>query len=347
MIFGPDLGTVTATPEITAEDWSMRIPPRFPLAELPTPLQPLERLSAHLAGPRILIKRDDLTGLAFGGNKTRKLEFLVGEALARGADTLLTAGAAQSNHCRQTAAAAAKSGLRCDLLLGGAAPEAPQGNLLLDMLLGARIHWGGADRRGETLDRIAEIIRNEGRNPYVIPYGGSSPIGAAGYAMAMAELGSQIPFDADPVDAIVFASSSGGTHAGLLAGAAASAFKGKIVGISVEKEEQREIALASRIVALARETAFVLGSPPPDKGRLILDRRFSGEGYGIIGARERDAIHLLARLEGILLDPVYTAKAMGGLIGMIAAGEFPKESTVIFWHTGGAPGLFGSAGDLL
>jgi D-cysteine desulfhydrase family pyridoxal phosphate-dependent enzyme len=322
--------------------------PRFPLAEVPTPVQRLKRLSAYLGGPGILMKRDDMTGLAFGGNKTRKLEFLLAEALARGADTLLTAGAAQSNHCRQTAAAAAKAGKRCDLVLGGAAPSVPEGNLLLDTLLGARIHWAGSDRRGETLEYVASTLREEGLNPFLIPYGGSSSLGAAGYVMAMTELAGQLPFEEISVDAMVFASSSGGTHAGLIAGALASGYTGRILGVCVEKGEQGEGALPGVIISLARGTARLLGAPDlvPEGTEVFLEYRYTGEGYGVLGPREREAIRLLARLEGIFLDPVYTAKAMGGLIDMIARGEFTKKENVLFWHTGGTPALFAYTGDI-
>jgi D-cysteine desulfhydrase len=322
--------------------------PRFPLADIPTPLHRLERLSAYLGGPGILMKRDDMTGLAFGGNKTRKLEFLVADALLRGADTLLTAGAAQSNHCRQTAAAAAKAGKRCDLVLGGAAPSVPEGNLLLDTLLDARIHWAGSDRRGETLEEVATSLRKEGLTPCLIPYGGSSPLGAAGYALAMAELSGQLPFGESRIEAIVFASSSGGTQAGLVAGALAFGYTGRIIGVCVEKEEHGEGLSPVGIIALARGTAGLLGAPDlvPEGTRVFLDHRYAGEGYGVVGPREREAIRLLARLEGIFLDPVYTAKAMGGLIDMIARHEFTKKERVLFWHTGGTPALFAFAGDI-
>ena len=322
--------------------------PRFPLADLPTPIHALDRLSAHLGGPKILIKRDDMTGLALGGNKTRKLEFLVADALNMHADTLLTAGAAQSNHCRQTAAAAAKAGLRCDLLLGGTAPAAPAGNLLLDALLGARIHWAGGDRKGETLGEIARELSGEGLRPCVIPYGGSSPLGAAGYVTAMEEAGRQISAEGRRVDAMVFASSSGGTHAGLIVGGLLAGYAGKLIGICVEKGDGAQAGIESGIAAIARGCAELLGAADLMTGppHVNLDRRFAGEGYGIVGRREREAITLLARLEGVLLDPVYTAKAMGGLIDMISGGEFTKDETVLFWHTGGTPALFASGADL-
>ncbi|HTY57518.1 MAG TPA: D-cysteine desulfhydrase family protein [Bacteroidota bacterium] len=322
--------------------------PKFPLADTPTPLQRLERLTAHLGGPRILMKRDDMTGLAFGGNKTRKLEYLVGAALRLGADTLLTAGAAQSNHCRQTAAAAAKAGLRCHLVLGGEPPSVRKGNLLLDGLLGAEIHWAGAERRGETLGSVAESLRLQGLKPYLIPYGGSSALGAVGYCMAMAELARQIPLLENRVAAMVFASSSGGTHAGLITGARACGYRGRIIGVCVEKGDLLRGELSSNIRSAAHGSAEILGltAPAGEDAPVDLDPRYEGEGYGVIGPREREALRLLARLEGILLDPVYTARAMGGLIDMIARGEFRKGESVLFWHTGGSPSLFAFAEEI-
>jgi len=294
------------------------------------------------------MKRDDLTGLAFGGNKTRKLEFLVAQALARGADTLVTAGAAQSNHCRQTAAAAARSGLGCDLLLGGTAPAEPEGNLLLDMLLGARIHWAGEERRGEGLDALAEDLAAGGHKPCLIPYGGSSPLGAAGYFSAMEELIPQARAMGESIDAIVFASSSGGTHAGIIAGARALHFGGAVIGVAVEKGEAGGAHFAGRVREIAGETLrLCAGEALPADEVVRLDGRFSGGGYGVVGPAERDAIRLLARLEGILLDPVYTARAMGALIAMVGAGEFARDDTVLFWHTGGAPALFALRTDIL
>ena len=214
--------------------------PRFSLAQLPTPLEPLKSLSKFLGGPRLLIKRDDQTGLALGGNKARKLEFLIADALAQGADTVITAGAAQSNHCRQTAAAAAHAGLHCELVLGGQPPEPPQpatGNLLLDQILGAKIHWTGPERRGERLTEVADQARARGHRPYVIPYGGSNVVGAAGYVRAMEELTAQLADAGERADHIVFASSSGGTQAGLIAGAKATGFKGRILGIRIDKTD--------------------------------------------------------------------------------------------------------------
>ena len=321
--------------------------PRFPLAQLPTPIEPLDRLTKLLGGPRILIKRDDLTGLAMGGNKTRKLEFLVGEALAQGADTLLTAGAAQSNHCRQTAAAAARAGLRCELVLGGEPPGVAEGNLLLDGLFGANIHWAGPDRRGETLEAVAAETRTSGRKPYVIPYGGSNPTGAAGYAFALIELVQQSGKTSIDIDAIIFPSSSGGTQAGLIAGAAITGFKGRIIGIGIDKRDRKDVSLKAEVEELSRQTFRLLA---PSSGirpaGAEIDESYLGGGYGVVGDPEREAIRLLARTEGILLDPVYSGRAMAGFIDMIRHKRFGPGTTVLFWHTGGTPALFAYARDL-
>lgn len=319
--------------------------PRQPLGCWPTPVQPLERLSAHLGGPRLLVKRDDLAGLACGGNKTRKLEFLVGDALARGCDTLLTAGAAQSNHCRQTAAAAARCGLDCHLALGGEAPAEADGNLLLDHLLGAQLHWCGAHRKGEDLAALADRLRSAGRRPCVVPYGGSSALGAAGFATALGELQAQA---VQPTH-IVFASSSGGTHAGLLAGRALTGLRTEIWGIRIDKEEAPDRPFATEIADLASDCADLLGLPPPGCRRteVRLFDDWLGQGYGVVGAAEREAIGLAARLEGLLLDPVYTGRAFAGLVDLIRRGAFRPEDRILFWHTGGTPALFPYRRDLL
>jgi L-cysteate sulfo-lyase len=333
--------------------------PRFSLGHFPTPVQPLPRLSRLLGGPQIFIKRDDCTGLAFGGNKTRKLEFLIGEAQEGGADTVITAGAAQSNHCRQTAAAAVRAGMECHLVLGGEAPgsaapdgadstlsDPPTGNLFLDRLLGAEIHWSGVQRRGEAIDEIAEALRSQGRKPYVIPYGGSNAIGALGYVEAMQEFAIQShQLDLEP-DAMVFASSSGGTHAGMIAGAARTGYRGRIVGIGIDKEGRAEGSFAAGIGELVRETRDLAGVSAPAVSPLppvLLREEFASPGYGVITDAEREAISLLARGEAILLDPVYTGRAMAGLISMIRNGEFGRNERVLFWHTGGGPSLLASS----
>ncbi|MGB9578245.1 MAG: D-cysteine desulfhydrase family protein [Halothiobacillaceae bacterium] len=321
--------------------------PRVSLGHFPTPLEELPRLAHHLGIARLLVKRDDQTGLAGGGNKTRKLEFLLADALAQGADTLVTAGAAQSNHCRQTAAAAARVGLRCVLVLGGEPPtELPTGNLLLDILLGAELRWSGPYRRGEQLNQVVEELRATGRRPYLIPYGGSNALGAAGYAYAMQELAEQCG-GADSLAAInriVIASSSGATQAGLVLGAHMVAYPGQIVGISIDKGETSDVPYVQRLAALANQTAALLGVAktftPQD---FIVNRDYLGGGYGVVGTPEREAIQLTARYEGLLLDPVYTGRAMGGLIDLIQRRLIAPKETVLFWHTGGMPALFAYA----
>lgn len=322
--------------------------PKKELGFFPTPLVELYRLSETLGGPRILMKRDDQTGLALGGNKTRKLEFLVGEALEQGCDTLITGGAAQSNHCRQTAAAAAASGLPCHLVLGGTPPEIVDGNLLLDYLLGANIHWSGEFRKGETIPEVAEQLEQDGFKPYVIPYGGSNATGAAGFVYAVAELQAQLNEMSVEVSHVLFASSSGGTQAGLVLGAYMFKKPFKLIGIGIEKGETGEDSLETQIINIANSTAK----------RLKVDTQFSleditvrndyiGKGYGIVGELERQAIRLTAKTEGILLDPVYTGRAMGGLIDMIKRSEISSNDTVLFWHTGGVPALFPYSAELI
>ncbi len=312
--------------------------PRVSIAHLPTPLEMLPRLTAHLGGPQLWVKRDDQTGLATGGNKTRKLEFLVAEALAQGADTLITCGAAQSNHARQTAAAAARFGLACTLVLRGEPPPQAQGNLLLDELLGAEIVWSGADDLMARLEETADALRSRGRRPYVVPYGGSNPVGVCGYVAAMEELLAQAAQAGLSFDHIVLASSSGGTQAGLTVAARALGYRGRILGISVDLPAD---PLRRRMAELATATADSLGLPltfaPED---FAVEDGYRGGGYGVIGDLEREAIRLLARTEGLLLDPVYTGRAFGGLIDLIRRGAFSPQERVLFWHTGGVAGLF-------
>ena len=315
--------------------------PKVSLGHFPTPLEELTRLSDLLDGPRIFIKRDDLSGLAFGGNKVRKLEYLVGDALSRRADTLITAGAVQSNHCRQTAAAAARCGLACELLLGGNEPEVPTGNLLLDKMLGAALHFSDAGRKGEALEGLAASLKSAGRSPYIVPYGGSNAVGGVGFVLAMQELATQLTAHEISVDRVVFASSSGGTHAGLVVGGAVTGFRGKLTGIRIDKEDSRNESYRELLPQLAGQIAELLGiSGTFHESLFELNEEYVGEGYGIPGKLEREAISLLARSEGILLDPVYTGKAMAGLLGLIRKGTISATEHVVFWHTGGSPALF-------
>lgn len=318
---------------------------RTGIAILPTPIERLERLSRHLDGPRLLVKRDDQTGLATGGNKARKLEFLVGQALAGRADVLVTGGAPQSNHARQTAAAAAKAGLRSVLVLRGQEPALRTGNLVLDGLLGAEIRWCGGQDLGVALQEAAEDLWNHGARPALIPYGGSNPTGAAGYVAAMEELVAQLEVIDEQVTAIVFATSSGGTQAGLVVGARALGFGGRLLGISVDKPKDD---LSVHVAELATETAAMLGqsfSIAPDD--IEVNDDYLGGGYAVIGDPEREALRLFARTEGLLLDPVYTGRAAAGLIDLIRQGRFDRQDTVLFWHTGGTAGLFGFGGEVL
>jgi D-cysteine desulfhydrase family pyridoxal phosphate-dependent enzyme len=311
----------------------MITPPRLRFAHLPTPVEPMPRLSAALGGPPLLVKRDDLTGLAMGGNKTRKLEFLVAEAQANGARTLITAGAVQSNHCRQTAAAAARFGLDCILVLAGAS-SVPTGNLLLDQLFGSEIVWSPPAQRDQVLQDTFQSAWEAGRRPYLVPYGGSNPTGASAYVFAMQEL---IQQGVNP-DWIVFPSSSGGTQAGLALGARLFGYQGKVLGISVDQPGPR---LRQEVAALACATADFLGEKQFFSTEdILVDDSFLGGGYGVMGQPEVEAIRLFARTEGLLLDPVYTARAASGLIELIRKSFFSSGQTVLFWHTGGTPALF-------
>ncbi|MEP1444927.1 MAG: D-cysteine desulfhydrase family protein [Paraglaciecola sp.] len=312
------------------------------LGFFPTPLVELSNLSHFLDGPQIFMKRDDLTGLALGGNKTRKLEYILADALQQGCDTIITAGAAQSNHCRQTAAAAAKLNLECHLLLGGEAPTETQGNLLLDQLFGSHIHWTGSNRKGQDIPRIFSQLQAEGKKPYIVPYGGSNELGALSFIDAVAELQQQntdVEFSH-----VIFASSSGGTHAGLILGKEIYKQTFDLIGINIDKEANSDLPFEQQIAQLVNTTAEKIGLDYQfQPHQLILNADYVGGGYGVIGQQEKEAISLTAKHEGILLDPVYTARAMSGLIDLVRSGKLTKNDKVLFWHTGGAPSLFAYA----
>ncbi|MCK5647069.1 MAG: D-cysteine desulfhydrase family protein [Anaerolineales bacterium] len=308
--------------------------PKINLAFLPTPLEALPTLSKVLGGPKLWIKRDDHTGLALGGNKVRKLEFLLADAREKEAELLVTRGAHQSNHCRQTAAAAAKSGFGCKLVLTGERPKDVTGNLLLDWLFGAETVWSGARDPEEVLAETFETADLQGLKPYLIPYGGSNKLGVYAYAKAMEELQLQD----SSFDRIVFASSSGGTQAGLILGGYLSGFEGEILGISVDEKASD---LQARIANLVNSTAQWLGveySIEPEMVRV--EDGYLGEGYAKVSNLEREAIRDFAQHEGILLDPVYTGRAAGGLMSLIRRGEIQGDERVLFLHTGGTPAIF-------
>lgn len=321
---------------------------RARFAHLPTPLEPAPRLSAAL-GIDLWIKRDDCTGLAGGGNKTRKLEFLLGEALEQGADTLITQGAVQSNHVRQTAAAAASFGMACEIVLENrtgnqAIDYVGSGNVLLDRLLGAslRLVPAGLDMNAE-MEVDAAAARRRGGTPYIIPGGGSNAVGALGYVDCALELASQANDEGLVIDRLVTATGSAGTQAGLVAGMAVSGADIPVLGIGVRAPRDRQEA---SVFDLAVETAALLGHPERvTREMVVADCDHVGAGYGLIDDAVIDALKLAARTEGLLLDPVYTGKAMKGLIALARAGAFEGQ-TVVFLHTGGAQGLFGYHGEL-
>jgi D-cysteine desulfhydrase family pyridoxal phosphate-dependent enzyme len=325
--------------------------PRVPLATLPTPLHDATRLRAALGGPgtapRILIKRDDLTGLALGGNKARKLEFLVADAVKHGASVLITTGATQSNHARMTAAAARVTGMECHLVLTSKSGAPPlQGNLLLDRVYGARVHHVPAPddpklALGSDEAKVREVesaLRAAGKTPYVIAVGGSSPVGTLGYTLATAELVEQLSAMEVMPSRLYYASGSRGTQAGLTLGAVACDAPYRLYGVAVSTGEPEK---TQRALNAANGAAAILGIPTRvDLDDLFTDSSFIGEGYGIPTRECIETIALLARTEGILLDPCYTGKAMAGLIAHVRAGELKPAETVVFLHTGGAPGLF-------
>ncbi len=318
--------------------------PRRRLAHLPTPLEPMEALSRHLGGPRLYVKRDDCTGLATGGNKTRKLEFLMADALEKGADTVITCGGIQSNHARQTAAAAARLGLGCALVHQAEHPwdgpdYAATGNALLDRLLGATLHAVPAEAdRDAGMARLADDLRARGKRPYVIPGGGSNALGGLGYAGCAFEITAQANDLGLAVDHIVLATGSGGTQGGLIAGLAALNSPIRVIGIDIDADPQ---GVAEKVRAVAQGAAALLGlrDGVPDNA-VAVEAGYAGPDYGRPTPAMIEAVRLAARLEGLILDPVYTGKAMAGLIDLVRRGRFGQDETVVFIHTGGTPALF-------
>jgi L-cysteate sulfo-lyase len=312
--------------------------PSLPLVPQPTPIEPLPRLASVLGGgPRLLIKRDDAIAFGFGGNKVRKLAFVGARAQADGADTLITAGGVQSNHARVTAAVAASLGMRAVLVVNGRAPDPPTGNALIDRLLGAEmVYVSSRDERAPKMREIAERLKGDGRTPYVIPIGASVPLGALGFVLAMAELVDEFPAP----DVIVHATSSGGTQAGIVAGCRLLGLPTRVIGVSADDSAP---AIQAHVRALVEGVAQLLNLDPGRLSRgtaIEVDDRFVGDGYAIPTDASREAINLLARTEGIFLDPTYTAKAMASLIASVRQQKLHEGQTVVFWHTGGQVGLF-------
>ncbi|MEM9208096.1 MAG: D-cysteine desulfhydrase [Pseudomonadota bacterium] len=318
--------------------------PRVRLAHLPTPLEFLPRLTQHLGGPRIYVKRDDCTGLGTGGNKTRKLEFLMADAERLGATTIITQGAVQSNHARQTAAAACRLGMKCELVFEKRVTDATEpykesGNVFLDHMYGAQIREveKGSDMNA-AMELVAAELREQGETPYIIPGGGSNPIGALGYVGCALELIEQCS-DRDIVpDRIVHATGSAGTQAGLLVGVKSSSSGIPVLGIGVNapKDAQEE-----KVFALCEETADYVGAPGiVSREDVVANCDYVGDGYGVPTEAMNDAVILLARLEGLLFDPVYSGKGLAGMLDLIAKGEIGRDETVVFIHTGGSAALF-------
>jgi L-cysteate sulfo-lyase len=318
--------------------------PRISLGHFPTPLEPMPNLERHLGGPRLWVKRDDCTGLGAGGNKVRKLEFLLADARARGADCVLTIGALQSNHARQTAAACAKLGIECHLILRRGVPVDTDaynasGNMLLNGLLGARMTVIPREAsREREMEALAARLRGEGRRPYCIPLGGTDAAGDLGYAECARELLEQCAGAGIEPGFVVVATGTGGTQAGLVAGLHALGSRARVIGISVEGKEAQQADAAFRH-ADAAARALGAAAPLPREAVEVLGGYY-GPGYGLPCGEMQEALRLAARLEGLLLDPVYTAKAMAGLIGLARGGRLARGDTVVFVHTGGLPGLF-------
>lgn len=319
--------------------------PRLHFAHLPTPLEPLTRISEALGGPNLWIKRDDCTGLSSGGNKTRKLEFLMADAVEKKADTIITQGATQSNHARQTCAIAAKLGLECHILLEDRTgydddAYAHNGNVLLDQLHGASIAMRPADSdMNAEMEQLAMQLRDDGKKPYIIPGGGSNEIGALGYVNAAFELTHQANERSLHIDHLVHATGSAGTQAGLVLGMQAMNSGIPVYGVSVRAEKQKQ---EENVYGLVQRTAAFMGYSPNlvEREKVVANSDYVGPGYGLPTDAMVEAVKMLAQYEGILLDPVYSGKGFSGLIDLVRKGHFRKGENVVFLHTGGSVSLF-------
>lgn len=319
--------------------------PRLHFAHLPTPLEPMTQLSKLLGGPNLWIKRDDCTGLAGGGNKTRKLEFLMADAVAQGADTIITQGATQSNHARQTAAIAAKLGLACQILLEDRTEAKDvdynyNGNVMLDQLFGAPLKKfpGGTDMNA-AMEELAAELRADGKKPYIVPGGGSNAIGALGYVHCAMEMLHQADTAGMRIDHVVHATGSAGTQAGLVTGFAGSNSQVPVLGVGVRAPQELQ---EGNVFKLAQATCEHMGIAGAVKREdVVANCNYIGKGYGFPAESTIDAIELLARTEGILLDPVYSGKGFAGLVDLVRQGHFKQGENVVFVHTGGSQALFG------
>jgi D-cysteine desulfhydrase family pyridoxal phosphate-dependent enzyme len=319
----------------------LEVLPRVSLAHLPTPLEPAPRLGRAIGLPNLRVKRDDATGLAMGGNKARKLEYLLADALQQGADLILTTGGSQSNHARMTAAAACRLGLEAMLFLADEPPARAQGNVLLDYLFGAQVRFvPGLDvhQMQAKMEQVAEEVRGAGRTPYIIPVGGSTPLGATAYVRAVEELAGQAREAGLRIDAITVAVGSTGTLAGIALGARLFLPATRVCGISVSPRSAAGRRKCARLAAEAAALLEVDAAPAADD--LLLFDEWLGIDYGIPTREGMAAIRLAARTEGLLLDPVYTGKAVAGTIGLAQRGDLQPDEAVVFWHTGGSPALF-------
>ena len=313
--------------------------PRIPLCLLPTPIVPLKRLTAHLGGAKIFLKRDDLTGVAFGGNKNRKLEFLLADAKQKGADVIVTEGALQSNHCLQTAACSAKLGLKCELVLSGESLDFVTGNLLLDQILDVKMHRARDEvGRKDLMIEVEEELRAEGKKPYMIPTGGSTSVGALGYLNCINEIATQSKELEITFSHLIHPTGSGGTQSGLLIGSELYFPELEILGVNVGSPPGSLEKIIKGIIADFNKDwglKLMIG----DDSIKILEGYF-GEGYGIPNQEMIDMVKLMAKLEGVFLDPVYTGKTIVGLVDLIKTDAIPKDSEVLFLHSGGGPSIF-------
>ena len=320
---------------------------KFNLGFFPTPLNELKKVSKKYPDYNVFIKRDDNTGLASGGNKTRKLEYLIKQALDANCDTIITAGAQQSNHCRQTAAACSIAGLKCHLLLGGDKPEIYDGNLLLSSILGAEIHFTGENRKGEDKETLHKKLENKGNKCFVIPYGGSNFTGAMGFVNAVKELKEQLIEQKLKIDYIFFASSSGGMQAGLTLGKELYQLNAKLIPISIDKDETNGLSLEEVVLNIIKEGGQKLNiNKNFQLSDIRLNRDYDKDGYGVVTNNEINAINELAKNEGVLLDPVYTGRAFYGMLDFLKEKKIPTNANVLFWHTGGLPAIFKYANEL-